>query len=71
MYWSKIATTQNEFNAIAALNYETGELNGFSLHGASNYLKQKNLAQISTIQPSFEKDFKKMNELFSFMKDIL
>ena len=63
-----IATIQHE--KVAEI-IETSELNGFLLHGASNYLKQKNLAQISTIQPSFEKDFKKMNELFSFMKDIL
>jgi predicted N-acetyltransferase YhbS len=50
---------------------ETCELNGLLLHGSSDYLKQKSHAQISTIQPSFEKDFKKLNELFSYLKDTL
>ena len=39
-------------------------MNGFLLHSASDYLKNRNLAQISTIQPSFEKDFKKVVERF-------
>ncbi|MEG0473461.1 MAG: aminotransferase class V-fold PLP-dependent enzyme [Solibacillus sp.] len=47
------------------------ELNGHLLHGASDYLKNRNLAQISTIQPNFEKDFKKLNELFHYVKGTL
>ncbi|MER2126787.1 aminotransferase class V-fold PLP-dependent enzyme [Solibacillus sp.] len=44
---------------------ETCELNGFYLHSDSSYLKARQSAQISTIQPTFERDFKKLVELFS------
>lgn len=47
------------------------ELNGFLLHSASDYLTSRNLAQISTIQPNFEKDFKKVNTLFSYVKETM
>lgn len=50
---------------------ETCELNGFLLHSESTYLKERNLAQISVIQPSFEKDFKKCNALFSCLVETL
>ena len=33
------------------------QLNGIELHAQSDYLKEKGVAQISTIQPTFEKDF--------------
>ncbi len=63
-----IATVQHEKMAeIIAIC----ELNGYLLHGASDYLKHRNLGQISTIQPSFEKDFKKLNELFHYVKETL
>lgn len=42
---------------------ETCALNGFLLHGESSYLKQRQSAQISMIQPKFERDFKKLTEL--------
>lgn len=44
---------------------ETCALNGFYLHSDSSYLKARQSAQISTIQPTFERDFKKLMELFS------
>lgn len=47
-----------EFNEIARLN-------GFYLHGESSYLKGRGWLQISTIQPSFERDFEKLEKLFS------
>lgn len=47
------------------------ELNGYLLHGTSDYLKHRQLAQISTIQPTFEKDFKRVNELFLSLKKTL
>ena len=50
---------------------QIAELNGFLLHSASDYLKNRNLAQISTIQPSFEKDFKKVVELLAYVKEML
>lgn len=57
-----IATLQhNEMPKII----ETCELNGFYLHSDSSYLKARQSAQISTIQPTFERDFKKLMELFS------
>ncbi|MEK4423916.1 aminotransferase class V-fold PLP-dependent enzyme [Solibacillus sp. FSL K6-1523] len=63
-----IATMQHEKMAeITAIC----ELNGYLLHGASDYLKQRKLAQISTIQPNFEKDFRKMNELFYYVRETL
>ena len=63
-----IATVQHEKMAeIIAIC----ELNGYLLHGASDYLKHRHLAQISTIQPNFEKDFKKLNELFHHIKGTL
>ncbi|ATP38868.1 septum site-determining protein [Solibacillus sp. R5-41] len=46
-------------------------LNGYLLHSASDYLKHRQLAQISTIQPNFEKDFKKISELFHYVKETL
>lgn len=68
----------NTYPMIATITHEkmdkiveTCALNGLLLHSASDYLKQKNHAQISTVQPSFEKDFKKLNELFSYLKDTL
>ncbi|WP_274308971.1 aminotransferase class V-fold PLP-dependent enzyme [Solibacillus daqui] len=42
---------------------ETCALNGFLLHGDSGYLKERHSAQISMIQPKFERDFKKVAEL--------
>ena len=86
MYWSKVATTEQEFDAIAALNYETfveeipqheqnsnkrlvdkfhAENTYIVVHSDSSYLKARQSAQISTIQPTFERDFKKLMELFS------
>lgn len=47
------------------------ELNGFYLHGDSAYLRERNIAQISTIQPNFEKDFKKLNELLTYVMETL
>lgn len=44
---------------------ESCALNGFLLHSDSSYLKARQSAQISTIQPTFERDFKKLVELFS------
>lgn len=46
-------------------------LNGFLLHGDSAYLKKRNIAQISTIQPTFEKDFKKLQELLFYVEGTL
>lgn len=63
-----IATIQHE--KIAQI-VEICELNGFLLHSESVYLKERNLAQISVIQPSFEKDFKKCNALFSYLEETL
>lgn len=39
-------------------------LNGFYLHGESDYLKKRGWLQISTVQPSFERDFEKLERLF-------
>ena len=50
---------------------EACELNGYLLHGSSGYLKERNLAQISTIQPNFEKDFQKLNTLISCLWEVL
>ncbi|MEK3764482.1 MULTISPECIES: aminotransferase class V-fold PLP-dependent enzyme [unclassified Solibacillus] len=50
---------------------QTCELNGFLLHSDSAYLKERNFAQISTIQPNFEKDYKKVMELISYMMETL
>lgn len=50
---------------------QTCELNGFLLHGDSAYLKERNFAQISTIQPNFEKDYKKVMELITYMRETL
>ena len=68
----------NTYPMIATITHEkmdkiveTCALNGLLLHSASDYLKQNNHAQISTIQPGFEKDFKKLNELFSYLTDTL
>lgn len=49
----------------------TCSLNGFLLHGDSDYLKERNIAQISTIQPCFEKDFKKFKELLSYVMETM
>ena len=46
-------------------------LNGFLLHGDSAYLKERNIAQISTIQPSFDKDFKRLQELLTYVMETL
>ena len=57
---------------IATLQHEqmpkimgTCALNGLLLHGDSSYLKERQYAQISTIQPTFERDVKKLVELVS------
>lgn len=55
-----IATLQHEKMSKIL---ETCALNGFLLHCESSYLKERNSAQISTIQPMFERDFKKLAEL--------
>ncbi|MGN7476973.1 aminotransferase class V-fold PLP-dependent enzyme [Solibacillus silvestris] len=44
---------------------QTCALNGFMLHGDSAYLKERGIAQISVIQPKFEKDFRKLMDLIS------
>ncbi|MER2108838.1 MAG: aminotransferase class V-fold PLP-dependent enzyme [Solibacillus sp.] len=61
----------NRYSMIATLElpnsaqfYETARLNGFYLHGESDYLTARSWLQISTIQPSFERDFEKLEKLF-------
>lgn len=49
----------------------TCALNGFLLHGDSAYLKERNIAQLSTIQPSFDKDFKRLQELLTYVMETL
>lgn len=49
----------------------TCTLNGFLLHGDSAYLKERNIAQLSTIQPSFDKDFKRLQELLTYVMETL
>jgi len=49
----------------------TCALNGFLLHGDSAYLKERNIAQISTIQPTFDKDFKRLQELLTYVMETL
>lgn len=44
---------------------ETCALNGVYLHSESGYLKARKSAQISTIQPTFERDFNRFIVLFS------
>ena len=49
--------------------YTCARLNDFDLHGASAYLKQRDIVQISLIQPTFNKDFTALQQLFAnFMK---
>lgn len=50
---------------------QTCALNGFLLHGDSAYLRDRNIAQISIIQPNFEKDFKKLEELLLYVEETL
>lgn len=49
----------------------TCALNGFLLHGDSAYLKERNIVQLSTIQPSFDKDFKRLQELLTYVMKTL
>ncbi|MEK4630059.1 MAG: aminotransferase class V-fold PLP-dependent enzyme [Solibacillus sp.] len=63
-----IATIQHK--KIAEI-VEACELNGYLLHGASGYLKERSLAQISTIQPNFEKDFQKVNRLIGYLLEVV
>lgn len=50
---------------------ETCALNGFLLHGESGYLKERQSAQISTIQPKFERDFKQVAQLITNILETL
>lgn len=66
--------TTNRYSMIATLelpNYkifhETARLNGFYLHGESSYLTNRGWLQISTIQPTFERDFAKLERLFTML----
>ncbi len=40
------------------------KLNDFDLHSASSYLKQRGFVQISMIQPTFERDFAALEQLY-------
>ncbi|WP_431026784.1 aminotransferase class V-fold PLP-dependent enzyme [Lysinibacillus sp. LZ02] len=51
--------------------YTCTQLNDFALHGASRYLKQRGLVQLSIIQPTFEKDFAALVQLFSHYKKLM
>lgn len=61
----------NRYPMIATLElpnsaafFEVARLNGFYLHGESGYLATRDWLQISTVQPSFERDFEKLERLF-------
>lgn len=50
------------------------QLNGFELHAQSDYLKSRQLAQISTVQPNFDKDlegFKKWLSVYVQVEDVI
>lgn len=54
-----------------ALFSETAKLNGLYIHDESAYLKQRRWVQISTIQPHFERDFVKIEKLFTLFNQIM
>ena len=62
-------TTAVTFEASASLILDA-QLNGIELHAQSEYLRKRELAQISTIQPSFEKDFKTFKNWLTVYKTI-
>lgn len=69
--------TTNDYPMIVTLELpnvkkfnETARLNGFYLHGESEYLRTRDWLQISLIQPSFERDFKKLEQLFLAYEDL-
>ncbi|AQU78264.1 GNAT family N-acetyltransferase [Planococcus faecalis] len=60
--WPNLATgypTSRTFKIIEETRFlvEDAHLSGFELHCASNYLKVRQLFQVSCIQPEFEKDW--------------
>lgn len=48
---------------------QCASVNDFDLHADSQYLKKAELAQISMIQPSFERDFSQLKVLYEYYRD--
>lgn len=45
------------------------KLNGFYIHGDSDYLRKRNFIQLSVIQPDFDKAFSRLRDLLTYYMD--
>ena len=55
--------------SFQATNFaQCANVNGFDLHGASRYLLEQGVVQISIIQPHFERDFETLLQLYEHYK---
>lgn len=70
----KLKTSEHFATAVTFLGTPAfvldAQLNGFELHAQSEYLRNRQFVQLSTVQPSFEKDFAVFSEWLSLYVQI-